>query len=168
VCQQIRVAILLLLAVLPAVSGCQPVAAPAADASTTVIDASALTRRGSINFVRGWELGRRVSAERRQPCLVFFTAQWCTYCQRMEATTFNDPVVVQLAKEFVCVLVDADEEPQVCQRRQVSGYPTVELISPTGTSLGRLTGWQSAPGMVQSLQAALRRYAWLEPSTVTR
>ena len=128
----------------------------------TVLDPSMVTQRGAITFVKGWELGRKVATERNQPALVFFTAHWCTYCRKMEGTTFTDPAVAQLATQFVCVLVDADEEPAVCQRLQLSGYPTLEIISPAGTSLGRLTGWQGAPALSQSLQAALQRYAVLE------
>lgn len=128
----------------------------------TALDASKVTQRGAITFVKGWELGRRVAAERQQPALVFFTAHWCTYCKKMEGTTFTDPAVAKLATQFVCVLVDADEEPELCQRLQVAGYPTLEIISPAGTSLGRLTGWQGAPALAHSLQAALQRYAVLE------
>ena len=133
-----------------------------ASAPVTVLDASMVTQRGAITFVKGWELGRRVAAERGQPCLVFFTAHWCTYCRKMEGTTFTDPAVAQLATQFVCVLVDADQEPELCQRLHLAGYPTLEIISPAGTSLGRLTGWQGAPALTQSLQAALQRYALLE------
>jgi thiol:disulfide interchange protein len=160
---------LLFIAVIPGLGGCKPAEAlPAGTSTITSLAPSQVTRRGSISFVRGFDLGRRIAAERQLPCLVFFTAGWCTYCKRMEATTFSDAAVAQLASQFVCVLVDADEEPEVCRRLQVSGYPTVELISPTGTSLGRMTGWQSAPGFVHSLQAALHRYAWLEKGAVVR
>jgi thiol:disulfide interchange protein len=157
---------LLFMAVIPGLGGCKPAAGSASASAATKLDASQVTRLGSIQFVRGWELGRRVAAERGQPCLVFFTAHWCTYCRRMEETTFNDAAVAQAASPFVCVVVDADAEPEVCRRLQVSGYPTVELISPAGTSLGRMTGWQSAPGFVHSLEAALHRYAWLEKAAV--
>jgi thiol:disulfide interchange protein len=150
-------------------SGCEYVSEPAsASIQQTRLDASMVARRGSIEFVKGWELGRRVAAERGQPCLVFFTAHWCTYCKRMEATTFTDTAVTQLASQFVCVMVDADEEPAVCRQLQVKGYPTVELISPSGTSLGRLTGWQTAPTMAASLRAALERYAVLERGVLAR
>ena len=160
---------LFFIAVIPGLNGCKPAAAPAASTQpVTSLDASQVSQRGSIDFVLGWELGRQIAAERQLPCMVFFTADWCTYCKRMEATTFNDPAVAQLASQFVCVLVDADEEPEVCRRLGVSGYPTVELISPAGTSLGRMTGCQSAPGFVHSLQAALHRYAWLEKGAVVR
>lgn len=158
---------LLFMAVIPGLGGCQELTTPTADAGTK-LSAGQVTRRGAIDFVRGWELGRQVAAERGQPCLVFFTAHWCTYCRRMEQTTFTDAAVAQLAARFVCVLVDADAEPEVCRRLQVSGYPTVELISPEGTSLGRMTGWQPASRFLHSLEAALHRYAWLEKGAVVR
>lgn len=142
-------------------AGCIETVGPDGTAATA-LDASMVTQRGAITFVKGWELGQRIAAERRQPALVFFTAHWCTYCRKMEETTFADPAIAQLSTEFVCVLVDADEEPAVCQRLRIKGYPTIEIISPAGTSLGRLSGWQGAPALAQSLKAALQRYAVLE------
>ena len=160
---------LLFVAVTPWAGGCGPAGnATVAPTPSITLDASQVVRRGALNFVRGWELGRAYAAERNLPCLAFFTAEWCTYCHRMEQTTFHDEAVAQLASRFVCVLVDADAEGDVCRRLQVSGYPTVEILSPTGASLGRLTGWQSAPQLVHSLQAALQRYALLEEGTVQR
>lgn len=160
---------LFFVAVMPWAGGCEPAEnATVAPTPAIMLDASQVVRRGALNFVRGWELGRAYAAERNMPCLAFFTAEWCTYCHRMEQTTFHDAAVTQLASRFVCVLVDADAEREVCRRLQVSGYPTVEILSPTGTSLGRLTGWQSAPQLVHSLQAALQRYALLEEGTVQR
>lgn len=154
-------ALAILCTTLGAWTGCIETVGPDG-AAPTALDASMVTQRGAITFVKGWGLGCRVAAERQQPALVFFTAHWCTYCRKMEATTFADPGVAQLATQFVCVLVDADQEPAVCQRLQLLGYPTLEIISPAGTSLGRLTGWQGAPALSQSLQAALQRYAVLE------
>ncbi|WP_145434055.1 thioredoxin family protein [Lacipirellula limnantheis] len=151
----------LLIAGVCLLSGCIETVGPDG-VPATILDARMVTQRGAITFVKGWDVGRRVAAERRQPALVFFTAHWCTYCRKMEGTTFTDPAVAHLATQFVCVLVDADEEPAVCQRLQLSGYPTLEMFSPTGTSLGRLTGWQGAPALAQSLQAALQRHALLE------
>jgi thiol:disulfide interchange protein len=92
---------LLFIAVIPGLSGCKPAEGPATGTSTlTSLTASQVTRRGSLNFVRGFDLGRRIAAERQLPCLVFFTADWCTYCKRMEATTFNDAAVAQMASRW--------------------------------------------------------------------
>jgi thiol:disulfide interchange protein len=116
--------------------------------------------------VNNVEVGYKLAQERGLPCLFFFTANWCTFCHRMAETAFPDEQVGQLGQNFVCVLVDADRERGVCQYFAVSGYPTVEFVSPQGQSLHRLVGQQSAADLAVGMQSALGRYAWLSKSVV--
>ena len=150
-------------------AGCQEAKTDAASAETaSVIDPSLVSQRGVLQFVEGWELGQRVAAERKRPRLVFFTAHWCTYCRKMEATTFADAQIGQLGREFVCVLVDADREPGICRRLQVTGFPTVHVLAPSGAPLAELRGWSSAPQLADALRAALDRHALLEGAATMR
>lgn len=150
-------------------AGCQEATTDAATAGTaSVVDPSLVSQRGALQFFEGWELGQRVAAERNLPRLVFFTAHWCTYCRTMEATTFADAQIGQLGREFVCVLVDADREPGICRRLQVTGYPTVHILGPSGTPLAELRGWSSAPQLADALRAALDRHALLERAATMR
>jgi thiol:disulfide interchange protein len=98
--------------------------------------------------------------------LFFFTAKWCTFCHQMADTAFVDEQVGQLGQNFVCVLVDADLERGLCHHFSVSGYPTVEFVSPQGHSLHRLVGQQSPAHLAAGMQAALGRLAWLSDSLV--
>lgn len=91
--------------------------------------------------------------------LVFFAARWCDYCHQMASEAFTDQRVVRLSKQFVCVLVDADEEPDVCREFQVRGYPTVQFISPRGVPLNRLSGKTPADLLAMQMQAALQAIA---------
>lgn len=159
-----RFATLLLTAVL-AISGCGQ-----ADPSKTSPDSMAtlkpqmLVSRGQLQFVSDFEAGCRLAAEKGLPCLLFFTADWCTYCHQMEETAFTDPTVTNLAGQFVCVIVDADLEKEVCEQFSISGYPTVQFLSSRGRVLNRLVGRQSAPQLLAGMQAALKRFAWLNDS----
>jgi thiol:disulfide interchange protein len=130
------------------------------------VDAQFLERHGQLTFVNNVEVGYKLAQERGMPCLFFFTAKWCTFCQRMATTAFPDAQVGQLGQNFVCVLVDADREQGVCQYFAVSGYPTVEFISPQGQPLHRLIGQQSPADLAAGMQAALGRFAWLSNSVV--
>ncbi len=123
-----------------------------------------VTSRGEIHFLRDLETGRSLAAEKGLPCLLFFTADWCTYCHDMEETAFTDPVVARMSKSFVCVLVDADQEKEVCKQFSVSGYPTIQFLSSQGRVLNRLVGRQSATELAAGMQAALKRFAWLNDS----
>ncbi len=161
----------LISALVLAVPGCQQ-AAPDAVPPTALadIEPQRLTSRGQLHFMQDVAAGRSLAEKKGLPCLLFFTADWCNYCHEMEETAFNDPVVTTMAeRNFVCVLVDADREQEVCKQFSVSGYPTVQFVSAKGRVLNRLVGRQSSPELVSGMRAALKRFAWLnDPTTRVR
>jgi len=155
------------LALLAAV-GCGGIGSDAAiPAILQNVDPSLIVRRGQLYFVQDPAAGRELAEKKGLPCLLFFTADWCTFCRQMEATAFEDSSVAALADNFVCVLVDADREPKICQDFQVPGYPTIQFIAANGTQLHRLVGRQSAPDLAHGMQAALKRFAWLHEAATT-
>jgi len=153
-----------------AVSGCQRAEHHSAPPEVLAeIGPQLLTSRGKLQFVKNVEAGYRLADEKGLPCLLFFTADWCTYCHEMEETAFVDREVAQLADNFICVLVDADLEKEVCEQFSVSGYPTIQFVSSSGRVLNRLVGLQSAQELMTGMQAALKRFAWLDdPATKLR
>jgi len=159
-------AIFFLVVLALAISGCQRAGQNSLPSDVLAdIGAKLLTSRGSLHFVKDVESGCNLAAEKGLPCLLFFTADWCTYCHEMEDTAFLDPEVAQMAKKFVCVLVDADHEKEICDQFSVSGYPTIQFVSSRGQVLNRLVGRQSAQQLVAGMQAALKRFAWLDDPT---
>ena len=128
-----------------------------------------IERHGNLHFVRDPAVGRQAAARHGLPCLLFFTAEWCTYCHQMEATAFTNDTVGALADGFVCILIDADREPALCRHYGISGFPTIQFIAPDGRMLHRLVGRQTAAKLATGMRAASNRYAWLTgPSTTVR
>lgn len=160
-----RVATQFVVLILPllAVAGCQQAATTPSEALQSV-DPALLVQRGQLRFVADAATGRQLANQQGLPCLLFFTAEWCTFCHQMEETAFSDPAIARLADNFVCVLVDADREPGLCQEFNISGYPTVQFLSADGRKLHRLVGKQSTHGLSVGMQAALERLAWLSDS----
>lgn len=144
-----------------AYTGCQQGAVDSGQ-SLNDIDPQLLVERGGLQFVADSKIGLQLAAQRKSPCLLFFTAEWCTYCHQMEETAFVDPSIRALAEKFVCVLVDADREPEVCRQFAVRGYPTVQFLSAEGRRLQSLVGRQSTSQLATGMQAALQRLAWLD------
>lgn len=134
------------------------------------VDQRQIEHRGKLPFIRGFSNGWNVAVKKQLPCLLFFTADWCTYCQQMEQTTFEDQAVANLAENFVCVLIDADHEKDVCQRFRVSGYPTIEFVSPSRGSIHRVVGRQSPSQLIHAMRVALDHVALLDAddSSTTR
>jgi thiol-disulfide isomerase/thioredoxin len=147
-----------------------PTAAPSvtpskqpAAASSVAPPAEAPTRpeivRGSLRFIEGYEAGYAAAAAQKKPMLLFFTASWCHFCHQLAADAFNDATVVSLSERFVCVLVDADREPQVCSYFRVGKYPTIQFVSARGQLLNRMVGKRPGSELSRQMHAALQTLA---------
>jgi thiol-disulfide isomerase/thioredoxin len=115
--------------------------------------------RGNLHFVDGYRPGYEKALAEGKPMLVFFTAAWCHFCHQMADEAFRHPQVVGLSERFVCILVDADAEPDVCKQFRVQGYPTIQFLSPRGVPLNRIKGKQPGPQLMIAMQAALQNVA---------
>jgi thiol-disulfide isomerase/thioredoxin len=115
--------------------------------------------KGNLRFVAGYRQGYAVSAREGKPMLLFFTASWCEYCRQMANEAFTNPQVVNLSANFVCVLIDADAEPDVCRQFQVTGYPTIQFLSPRGVPLERVVGKKPGHQVMMAMQSALQHVA---------
>lgn len=122
---------------------------------------------GRIVF-ESFEHGRQAARTQQKPLLVFFTAGWCRYCHQMANETFTQETVIHLSRRFVCVLVDADAEPQLCRDFEVHGFPTVQFMSAGGVRLNRVTGKQAADEFIGQMNAALNTLARRPELTVRR
>jgi thiol:disulfide interchange protein len=143
------------------VLGCDNVTPPQRSVNRQQASGSPVVKvtRGRLEFVEGYADGYRRARQEGRPMLVFFTAAWCHFCHQMEAEAFNDGQVTRLSRQFICILVDADREPNVCQEFRIPGYPAVQFLTPQGVPLNRLVGKQSAAELMLQMQAALEATA---------
>ncbi len=162
--RKIRVRTLLIVLMAGLSMGCGDASRKSQPEFLTAVDAKFIKQHGQLYFVNDVRTGCQIAADRGLPCLFFFTAEWCTFCHRMAETAFSDPQVGMLGQNFVCVLVDAEQQRDVCAYFDVSGFPTVEFVSPQGQSLQKLVGQQSAENLAAGMQTALSRLAWLSGS----
>ncbi|MEW6742910.1 MAG: DUF255 domain-containing protein [Planctomycetota bacterium] len=71
--------------------------------------------------------------ERDCPVLLFLTASWCRWCRSMQTETFSHPEVIGAVQEnFVAVHVDKDKRPDIDERFNMGGWPTVAFLSSDG------------------------------------
>jgi thioredoxin 2 len=104
-------------------------------------------------FVEAGEATFPATVERSPlPALVDFWAPWCGPCRMVE------PVVEQMSRELAgklkVVRVNSDEAPQLSQRFEIRGIPTLMLFA-GGQLKDRITGAVDATTMRRWLNAAL-------------
>lgn len=146
-----------LLAGLAWIAGCTdattPTVAPpkAANAHTKVC--------GQVAFTVGFERGQALASSQGKPMLVFFTLDDCPFSAAMADETFAESALARLSDRFVCVLVNADAEPDVCEQFDVRAFPAVQFVSPQGAPVAHLVGRQSSVRLMIEMQTTLQALA---------
>jgi len=134
--------------------GAGPVAtAPAGRLITT--SPAAATDGPVIEFVEGFQAGRRRATATGLPMLVVFRAGWCRWSGELAAAAAADPHLVSLSRRFVCVTVDADRDAATCREFGVQAFPTVVLVEADGRERHRAVGAAAADGLARAMRGVL-------------
>lgn len=82
---------------------------------------------------RSYDEGLAEAKKSNKPiCLIFYT-EWCPHCTNY-SKVFHDPKVVEKAKQFVMIRVDADKNPELGKKYALDGsyIPRTYFLSPAG------------------------------------
>lgn len=94
-----------------------------------------------LPFIFGYEKGLAAAAEQKKPAMMFVTTTWCGWCKKLAEENFNDAEVKDLLSNFVCVIVDGDEEKSAARKLGANGYPHLVFLSSTGEKLEEQSGY---------------------------
>lgn len=108
---------------------------------------------------------RAEAARERKPLLIYFTADWCSYCRQLEQEVLGRPDVQAAVKQFVCVRVDAGRQTGRCEEYRVRAYPTLVLADPAGTAIDRIVGLSTPTAVLTQLNAAATSVVAALPDT---
>ena len=96
-------------------------------------------RANRAHLVKWREWGEEAFQEAEQQdklVVVFLTAFWCGYCQRMDETSLsNDEVIALLNAFFIPIRVEESQRPDVDLRYNQDGWPTIAFLTPAGDPL---------------------------------
>ena len=69
--------------------------------------------------------------------LLSLTSSWSAGCREMDDSTYADAAIAgEINDRFVPIRVDADERPDIADRYELGGLPTIAFLSPAGHLLG--------------------------------
>jgi thioredoxin-like negative regulator of GroEL len=117
--------------------------------------------RPGIRWERSFEEALRKARAASKPVMVDFWAEWCTWCHRLDETTYVDPAVVARSQDFVAVKVNTEGGPRheaVAFRYDVVSLPTILFLTPGGRLLQRVDGYQG-PGHFPRILDGVRETA---------
>ncbi len=113
----------------------------------------------SIPWETNLDAAQKRAAKENKPLFLDFSAQWCTPCQKMLATTYKDKKVVAKMKQFIPVLLDYDQSRPTVKKYGVDSLPTFLFFAPNGKEIKRITKFQSPKALLQQMQSSLKKAA---------
>jgi len=80
-----------------------------------------------------YEAGLAEAKATEKPVLVVFHANWCPHC-RTYRKAFYAPEIISLAKSFITVIVDIDDEPRINRKYGLDGtyIPRTMVVNAKG------------------------------------
>ena len=76
-----------------------------------------------------------------RPLLIHFHATWCPPCRVMEKDVLHHSDVRDLlSRNFVAVMIDSDQHPELIQQFEIKGLPADVVIAPDGVVVSKIEG----------------------------
>lgn len=71
-----------------------------------------------------------------KPIFLLISSHWCQWCHIMDETTLSEPSIISIINnDYIPIRVDGDLRPDVNQRYNQNGWPSVALLSTEGEVL---------------------------------
>jgi len=87
--------------------------------------------RDTIDWVEDYEAGIKLAKQQNKPALLCFFKRYTHYSSEMWQNVYNKPSVRKYVEaNFVPILIDVDEQPEIAKRYNVTYYPTHYVESP--------------------------------------
>ncbi len=120
-----------------------------------VVSQPSLSAQPALEW-KDWHAGIIAQAKEQGRFIILdLEAVWCHWCHVMEATTYQDPKVVDLLKsKFLTIRVDQDANPDLSSRYGDWGWPATIIFAPDGTELVKRRGY-IPPADMSALLAAV-------------
>jgi|APSaa5957512622_1039677.scaffolds.fasta_scaffold63662_2 thioredoxin-related protein len=91
---------------------------------------------------KGYSDGMATAKSLNKPVFLHFRADWCTFCKKMENTTFADEKVqAELNENFVSIVVDTDRDKKIANQWSIRGVPATWFLESDGTRISQLPGY---------------------------
>lgn len=82
------------------------------------------------------------AAEQDKKVYLYFYADWCTYCKKMNSETFtSETVITALNRDFIPVRIKQEDDQELTKKYDVQGFPSSWFLEKTGERIGAKPGY---------------------------
>ncbi len=114
---------------------------------------------GSIQWGRSINSAMADAKKSNRLVMLEFYTDWCGYCKKLEATSYQDPKVVGLTNQLIPVKLNAEKEGlQQARQYKVSGFPTIVFVNSEGLEEDRIGGYLPPDPFRQELGRIIKNH----------
>jgi thiol:disulfide interchange protein len=77
------------------------------------------------NYVTALETAKKT----HKPIFVYFQADWCGWCKKMEVDTLAKPSVRNVLSRYVYCVIDSDKEKEIAKKYKIGSIPAYVVIN---------------------------------------
>lgn len=90
----------------------------------------------------GYDEGVALAKKQGKKVFLYFWADWCTYCKKMEEETLTKKeVAALLSKNYIPIKINVDADQRLASEYFVRGLPTIWFLSEKGEKISNLPGY---------------------------
>ncbi len=120
-----------------------------------------------IKWINSYDQALNLARAQSKPIMVDFYTEWCGWCKRLDQETYKDQRVAIISMSFICLKIDGDKNSALVQKYNVSGYPTILFLDPSGKVIGGGPGYRDGDTMLNEMNVALQKTAGVKPAAKT-
>lgn len=95
--------------------------------------------------------------EENRLVLVDLAAEWCTFCKKMDRTTWRDPAVLRnIEAHYIPVRIQDEDEPELAEQYRQYGRPAILVLNGDGEKIARKRGYLKPQLMDWMLQGIVQ------------
>lgn len=108
-----------------------------------------------IKWYTSFEDGLMIAKKQNKPIMIDFYTTWCHWCKQLDKTTYMNQKVIELAKDFISIKVDCEENPQIQSKFGITGFPTIIFINTAGKISNVVRGYREPDLFALEIKKAL-------------
>jgi thioredoxin-related protein len=115
-----------------------------------------------ITYQSDLRSAQEVARAEKKPLLVEFYKAGCSWCKKMDDSTFTDKIIIELSDKIIFLKLDAGIDSINSKQFGVTYYPTVILFKSDGSEIDRLVGYYPPADFYNEIQLYLQGRETLE------
>lgn len=128
--------------------------------ATLTLAAAPFALSQSVDWKSDYSSAVESAKESNQLIMLYFSTEWCGWCQRLKDDTFSDESVAErLNTSIVSIEVDAEKEGQeLAEKYGVEGFPTIKMLDHEGNVWGTIVGYSPPEVFLATLDRVVRPF----------